>query len=369
MAIRRDGQSAEGPVIVDTVTKRYGKTAAVDAISLSVAPGAFVALLGPSGCGKTTLLRLLAGFEQLDDGRIQRGDTLLSAPDFHLPAERRRIGMVFQSYALWPHLSVAENIAYPLRVAKMDRRAIADQVGRVLAQTGLNDFGERRPADLSGGQRQRVALARCLAMKASLVLLDEPLANLDVHLRDAMQAEFRAFHRTSGAAMVYVTHDQAEAMALADTIVVMNKGRIEQIADPWTLYHEPATEMAAGFVGAGIVVDGTVLRADSAEVRSVAVLGAVIKARSPASAPNVGPVRLCLRPERMRLGAPREEADTVRARVTTTVFRGPYTSVEAAPEADPVKGLTITARGKPPAIGEAVGIVVEDAWVLPVASR
>ena len=241
------------------VTKRFGVATVVDEVSLDVAEGGFLALLGPSGCGKTTILRMIAGFETVNAGVIRLGGHAVSDAARHVPPEDRRVGIVFQSYALWPHMDVAANVAYPLRVRGVRGRALETAVEDALAAVELGGFGARRPADLSGGQRQRVALARCLAMGARLVLLDEPLANLDVHLRAAMEDAFRAFHARTGATMVYVTHDQAEAMTLASAVAVMSGGRIEQVAAPDRLWSEPATEMVAGFVGEGAVVAATVL--------------------------------------------------------------------------------------------------------------
>ena len=244
------------------VAKRFGDVTAVDDVTLDVRDGELVALLGPSGCGKTTILRLIAGFESVSAGEIRFDGELVSAVTRHVPPERRRVGIVFQSYALWPHMSVGANVGYPLRVAKVSGEEYRSKVEAALETVGLTGLGSRRPADLSGGQRQRVALARCLVMEPSLVLLDEPLANLDVHLRAAMEEEFVDFHGKTGATMLYITHDQAEAMALADRVAVMDDGRLVQVADPHTLYEEPATTMVADFIGQGVVVPGLVTQAD-----------------------------------------------------------------------------------------------------------
>jgi iron(III) transport system ATP-binding protein len=190
---------------LETVSKDFGGAAAVDGVSLEMRDGEFLAVLGPSGCGKTTLLRLVAGFERVTSGTIRIGARAVSTPGGHVPPEERRVGVVFQSYALWPHMDVAGNIAYPLRVAGRARDDIDRRVAQALDTVGLSGLGARRPADLSGGQRQRVALARCLVMEPSVVLLDEPLANLDTHLRGAMQREFEDYHRRTGTTMVYIT--------------------------------------------------------------------------------------------------------------------------------------------------------------------
>jgi len=217
-------------VTLEDVVKRFGAIAAVDGVSLDVADGEFIAVLGPSGCGKSTLLRLIAGFERPEHGTIALGERQVSGPEVYVAPEDRHVGMVFQSYALWPHMSVAENIGYPLRVQKLSGRALAREVHAALDAVGLAGSADRRPADLSGGQRQRVALARCLAMKARIVLLDEPLANLDVHLRARMLAEIAAFRSLSRATLIYVTHDQAEALGVADRVAVMEAGRVLQAA-------------------------------------------------------------------------------------------------------------------------------------------
>jgi len=231
--------------------KTYGSHIALDRINLTVEAGEFIALIGPSGCGKTTTLRLVAGFESPTAGEIRYGNTCLAAGDRNLPPEKRNMAVVFQSYALWPHLTVAQNVGYPLRIRGIPKKAYNEKVAQALATVEMTDFGHRRPADLSGGQRQRVALARCLVMTPSVVLLDEPLANLDRHLRAAMEAYFVKFHQETRATMLYVTHDQEEAMSMAHRIAVMRNGRIEQTASPEALYREPASPAVADFIGEG----------------------------------------------------------------------------------------------------------------------
>ena len=236
---------------IDRVTKRFGGQTAVDSLSLTINPGEFVALLGPSGCGKTTMLRMLAGFETINDGSIQLGNRTLASADTHVPPEQRNMAMVFQSYALWPHMSVADNVGYPVKLRGLRGAAYHQKVQQALALVELDAYADRMPQALSGGQRQRVALARCLVSDPSVVLLDEPLANLDRHLRATMEHSFRAFHQRTGATLVYVTHDQTEAMALADKIAVMKAGKLVQWGAPETLYSQPRTAWVAGFIGQG----------------------------------------------------------------------------------------------------------------------
>jgi len=233
------------PVRVDQVTKRFGTVLAVDKVTLEVPPGKLVTLLGPSGCGKTTTLRMIAGLEVPTSGRIFIGDEDVT----DLPASIRSVTMVFQSYALFPHLTVFENVAYGLRIAKLSRGVIAREVADVLALVGLPQIASRYPSQLSGGQQQRVALARALVMKPKVILFDEPLSNLDAKLRKRVRGEIRELQQGLGITSIYVTHDQLEALALSDVIVVMNEGRVEQVGAPLELYRRPATRFVADFIG------------------------------------------------------------------------------------------------------------------------
>jgi iron(III) transport system ATP-binding protein len=349
-------------VTLREVAKRFGATRAVEGVSLRVAHSEFLALLGPSGCGKTTLLRLIAGFERVDEGTIHFDDTLVSSRRVHLPPERRRIGMVFQSYALWPHMSVAENVGYALRVRGVGKDARRREVEAALALVGLAGMSGRRPGELSGGQRQRVALARCLAAQPALVLLDEPLANLDVHLRDSMALEFRTFHGRTGATMVYVTHDQAEAMALADRIAVMQDGVMQQVATPEELYRRPRTPMVAEFIGRGMVVPGEALGRSADERVSARLFGVPAELRSEAS--SQGEVSVCLRPEGLRLVNGTGEP-AIDARVERTTFQGDATTVYVRPDHEAAAVLYLRVAGAAPAPGALVRIAVDDGWIIP----
>jgi iron(III) transport system ATP-binding protein len=241
------------------LTKRYGELAVVDNVSLTIKHGRLVCLLGPSGCGKTTTLRLIAGFAEPSAGEIRVGDRVVSTPARTLPPERRNMSMIFQSYALWPHMTVAENVAYGLKLRKVDRDSTARRLAKILATTHLSQFADRYPGELSGGQQQRVALARALIVDPETLLLDEPLSNLDANLREEMRFEVRRLHDEYRYTTVYVTHDQSEAMTTADVIAVMNAGRIEQAGPPDEIYERPRSEFVARFIGSSNVLRGEAL--------------------------------------------------------------------------------------------------------------
>ncbi|HXG51171.1 MAG TPA: ABC transporter ATP-binding protein [candidate division Zixibacteria bacterium] len=244
------------------VTKRFGSVQAVDRMSFTVGPGEFFTLLGPSGCGKTTTLRLVAGLEEPDGGEILLGGRTVAAPERGLftPPEKRQLGMVFQSYAVWPHLTVFENVAFPLRVRRQPAATIRRRVEEALESVGLAGLAERGATALSGGQQQRVALARALVYAPAILLLDEPLSNLDARLREQMRREIRDLQRRLDLAVLYVTHDQAEAMTLSDRIAVVRQGRFEQIGTPAELYEAPATTFVAEFLGRTIILEGMLVK-------------------------------------------------------------------------------------------------------------
>src|ERR1700759_2702500 len=238
------------------LTKRFGSLAVVDDVSLKIDHGQLVCLLGPSGCGKTTTLRLIAGFLEPTAGEIHVGDRVVSSPAKTLPPEQRKMSMIFQSYALWPHMTVAENIVYGLRLRKLDRATIAKKLDVILKATKLEALAQRYPGELSGGQQQRVALARALIVEPETLLLDEPLSNLDANLREEMRFEIRRLHDQYRYTTVYVTHDQSEAMTTADLIAVMNAGKIDQLGAPEDIYDRPQSEFVARFIGASNIVKG-----------------------------------------------------------------------------------------------------------------
>ncbi len=241
------------------LSKRFGNLKAVDGVTLQAADGEFLTLLGPSGCGKTTTLRMVAGLEEPTSGSIRIGDRLVyeSESGVNVPPETRGLGMVFQSYAIWPHMTVAENIAYPLKMRRVARADAKVLIERVLDLVGLSGMGDKPSTQLSGGQQQRVALARALVFDPELLLLDEPLSNLDAKLREQMRFELRIMQKRVGLTALYVTHDQEEALTLSDRLVVMNAGVIEQIGTPTEVYELPETRFVAEFIGKGNMIDVT----------------------------------------------------------------------------------------------------------------
>jgi spermidine/putrescine ABC transporter ATP-binding subunit len=257
-------------ITVQDLTKRFGPLEVVSRVSFSIEEGELFTLLGPSGCGKTTLLRLIAGFYAPDGGEIRFDDRRVN----EVPPHERGIGMVFQNYALWPHMTVFDNVAYGLKLQKIDRSRIADRVASVLEKVKLTGLGDRYPGQLSGGQQQRVALARALVLNPKILLLDEPLSNLDAKVRVQVRAEIRKLQKELGITTVYVTHDQEEALTLSDRIAVFNAGRVFQIGPPRELYERPANRFVADFIGINNLVDGTV-RAIEGTLRNVRVETAV----------------------------------------------------------------------------------------------
>jgi iron(III) transport system ATP-binding protein len=253
------------------LTKKYGPLAVVDDVSLHIEHGHLVCLLGPSGCGKTTTLRLIAGFVEPTGGEILVGGKLISSPAATVPPERRNMSMIFQSYALWPHMTVAENIIYGLKLRKLSREVIAKKLDAILSTTKLAPLAERYPGELSGGQQQRVALARALIVEPETLLLDEPLSNLDANLREEMRFEVRRLHDAYRYTTVYVTHDQSEAMTTADLICVMNGGKIEQSGSPEEIYDRPRSEFVARFIGSSNVLKGKGLDGNRVEFSGVAL--------------------------------------------------------------------------------------------------
>ena len=337
-------------IAVTRLTKHFGATHAVGPLDLTIAAGEFVSLLGPSGCGKTTTLRMIAGFENPTAGSIHIGNA-----DMHgVAVERRGIGMVFQSYALFPHLSVFDNVAFGLRLKRRPRDDIEKAVKHVLGLVGLAEYGERMPRELSGGQQQRVALARALAVQPTVLLLDEPLSNLDLKLREQMRDEIRRLQRSVGITALYVTHDQGEAMAMSDRIVVMNRGRVEQIGTPREIYERPASLFVARFIGQCTVLEGRLDAIEGTAARFVSRAGTPFAVECAGIAGSAGrAVGLVIRPEFVEVRAATtdmaatvnamdaivEEAVYVGERVDLTVRLAQGDSVVVAQRALPGRAL------------------------------
>jgi iron(III) transport system ATP-binding protein len=300
------------------LTKRFGALAVVDNVSLKIDHGQLVCLLGPSGCGKTTTLRLIAGFLEPSDGEIHVGDRLVSSRARTLPPEQRNMSMIFQSYALWPHMTVTENIVYGLRLRKLDRDTIAKKLAAILATTRLEALAQRYPGELSGGQQQRVALARALIVEPETLLLDEPLSNLDANLREEMRFEIRRLHDEYRYTTVYVTHDQSEAMTTADLIAVINSGLIDQLGTPEDIYARPESEFVARFIGASNVIKATARDTNHVSFAgaTLQVIGATLNAgQSAAVAIRQHDVGLSRQP-------PASSENALRAVVTRQVYLG-----------------------------------------------
>jgi len=346
---------------IENVTRRFGDFTAVDGVSLAIEAGEFFTLLGPSGCGKTTLLRMIGGFDLPDGGRIVLDGEDLAGK----PPEARPVRTVFQSYALFPHMTVQGNVAFPLRMARTPAAEAARKIDEALADVRLTGFNRRFPHELSGGQRQRVAIARALVTHPRVLLLDEPLAALDAKLREEMQLELINMQKEAGITFVYVTHDQTEALALSHRIAVMNRGQVEQVDAPDKLYSLPRTRFVADFIGTCNLLTGPVVRADNATIAiDVRDLGTVVVAGSIAT-PAQGEGAIALRPEKVRLAAPgatRAAENRFAGVVTGLLYHGDVTVYRVRTE----RGLEMEALLANSASGLArffeAGDAVEVAW-------
>ena len=298
------------------VAKRYGKVTAVKPLDLVIAPGSLVTLLGPSGCGKTTLLRMIAGLERVSEGRIRIGDRDVT----DLSAGERNVSMVFQSYALFPHMSVRENVAFGLVSGGMAKASAHARADEALGTVGLGGYGDRLPSEMSGGQQQRVALARALVLEPDVLLFDEPLSNLDARLRRSMREEIRDLQQRLGVTVVYVTHDQSEALAVSDVIVVMKAAEIAQAGSPRELYEEPANVFVATFMGEANHVRGEIEAVEGETVR-VRLDTAVLALR--ARGLGLGPVDVVIRPESIQIQAP-NTPNGLSATIATATYMGAH---------------------------------------------
>jgi len=329
-------------LVIEGLCKRYGATTALEPSSLSVAEGEFLTLLGPSGSGKTTLLQLICGLVEASEGKVVIDGRDQSA----MPVHQRDIGLVFQHYALFPHLTVAENIAFPLKMRGRPSAEVAGRVSAALDMVHLGHLAGRFPRELSGGQQQRVALARCFVYQPSIILMDEPLGALDKKLREHMQIEIKRLHRESGATIVYVTHDQEEALAMSDRICLMNHAKIEQLGTPREIYERPRTAFAADFIGISNIFRGRWEGNGSLETahgRFVLPRGAQCETSDPA---------LVIRPENLRLGA--QDGNAVNGRVSEIVYAGSETRVIAALADGGQLVLRLGPDDAVPAIDEAI---------------
>ena len=308
-------EAATADVRLENVVKRFDGAVAVDGISVEIPRGAFFAMLGPSGCGKTTTLRMIGGFEEPTEGHIYLGDQDVVG----LPPYKRDVNTVFQSYALFPHMSIEDNVGFGLERKGVAKGELKGRVAEILELVGLSGFAKRKPRQLSGGQQQRVALARALVNHPRVLLLDEPLGALDLKLRKQMQLELKRIQSEVGITFVHVTHDQEEAMTMADTIAVMNGGRIEQLGPPTELYERPATAFVAGFLGASNLLPGTIDGADAIRLDDGTVVRARVHGRT-------GPVAAGVRPEKITLGAG-GGANELAGTVSETAYIGVATQV------------------------------------------
>ena len=330
-------------VRLEKVVKRFDGVAAVDGISVEVPHGSFFALLGPSGCGKTTTLRMIGGFEEPTEGRIFLGERDVVG----LPPYKRDVNTVFQSYALFPHMSTEDNVAFGLERKGIPKGERSGRVDEILELVGLSGFAKRKPKQLSGGQQQRVALARALVNHPQVLLLDEPLGALDLKLRKSMQLELKRIQSEVGITFVHVTHDQEEAMTMADTIAVMNRGKIEQLGPPQQLYEKPSTAFVAGFLGASNLLPGTVEGSDAVRLES----GELVRARVNG---HTGRVAAGVRPEKIAIG-PRGGENQLHGTVAETAYLGVATQVVVRTPAGTIQvfaqnidsGTRIPGRGLP----------------------
>ncbi|WP_201190220.1 ABC transporter ATP-binding protein [Pseudomonas fluorescens] len=303
--------------------KSFGQFQALKGIDLKVEDGTLLALLGPSGCGKSTTLQLLAGFETPSGGEIRVNDRVISSPQGVVPPERRDISLVFQNYAVWPHKTVAENVAFGLQIRKVPRADLEQKLKKALKTVHLDHLADRYPSELSGGQQQRVALARALIVEPSILLLDEPLSNLDAHLREEMRFEIRRVHDLLGLTTVYVTHDQGEALVTANQVAVMNGGSVQQLGSPREIFERPANAFVAAFIGSNNVIHARMTGAGTAQFGEQTLRGIDRSGARPGDE-----VTLCIRPSRVRVVGPGQGAENVLAgTVLRTAYLGEYCDV------------------------------------------
>jgi len=344
---------------LEGVTRSYGSVRAVDDVSMTVGHGEFFTLLGPSGCGKTTLLRMIAGFTDVEHGSIWFGEQRIDA----VPAHQRNTGMVFQSFAVFPNLTVAGNVAYGLRARKVGRAETKARVARALASVQLGMLGDRWPHELSGGQLQRVAIARSMVIEPAVLLFDEPLSNLDAQLRTHMRVEIRQLQQQLGLTAVYVTHDQEEALAISDRIAVMRAGWVEQIGPPEAIYRTPGTAFVAEFMGSTNMLPGRIERVEGAEV-AVRAAGAMFRVQGATGKPG-DPVLLSIRPETMRVLDTTATGPTVTATLALREFLGPTLRLHTTlPDGTPLRVAVLGGQEVGRAAGELLLLGYDPAQII-----
>jgi iron(III) transport system ATP-binding protein len=349
-------------IIFENLTKRFKSTIAVDRFNLQVNSGELIALLGPSGCGKTTTLQLLAGFISPDRGRIIVNEQVISSPEKFLPPEKRNMSLIFQSYAIWPHLNVFDNVAFGLKLRKIKKKELQERVFQALCLVHLEKLAHRYPAELSGGQQQRVALARAVVVKPQILLLDEPLSNLDAGLRETMRNEILSLHQRLKLTTIYVTHDQTEALTLADKVVVMAAGQIQQVDTPENIYERPATELVANFIGRCNLLPALVCSRNSVQVDEI-----IFQVPDIAENISIGDrVSLCIRPHAIIIqpisNFQPEKVNHLRTQVQSSRYFGEFREYQLKIEHN---NTIVTARSHPD-INQKPGTLVD--IFIPIAS-
>lgn len=350
-------------ITLSNLSKSFDGFKAVDNISLHIDEGSFCCVVGPSGCGKSTLLRMIAGLEVPDTGSIEINDNTVAGVDSFISAEDRHVGVVFQSYALWPHLSVIENVAFPYKTRGVKNSESLRKAEHHLSSVALSGFADRKPDSLSGGQRQRVALARCLAGEVNTILMDEPLANLDPHLRIGMEEELKAFHQSAGVTTLYITHDQKEAMALADQLAVMWDGRILQCGSPHEVYEQPNSIEVAQFIGKGSLLTAEI----DDDVATVA------NCRFPVANATGGRQCVFVRPKQITSYHQRDNIESaggevpgIKTQVIDVAYRGGYWEIRARIN-DTNETLQLELN-RSASVGEAIFVSITSGWALPTST-
>lgn len=318
----------ETRIAVSSLKKKYGALTVIEDLNLDIKKGEFISLLGPSGSGKTTLLMILAGFEKATSGSVSLDGTHIE----NLPPHKRGLGVVFQNYALFPHMTVAENIAFPLKMRRYSRSIIKQKVQKALDMVQLSDYGKRRPTEMSGGQQQRIALARALVFEPRVILMDEPFGALDKQLREQMQLDIRDMHKRLGLTVVFVTHDQSEALTMSDRIAVFNKGNIEQIGTPLEIYEKPKTDFVAQFIGETNLIKGIVASIDDNFIR-MKINDTELKVTKINGVKLGEEIAISLRPEWITLSkSPLANDNMLPGKVRDTVYRGEHTRIDVDTE-------------------------------------